>query len=104
MLACDDPYKMLANNFVVSSTDLEISRGLHQSKAIRRWIYREVCNADFYGDFLDCIMTVLVKSGKRKTVNKTLKETAIFFYREFDVPRFRKEVRHYCRRYGRDVQ
>lgn len=101
---CDDPYKILANNLVATCSDLELYRMLHDVKAIKRRIYREVTGSDFYGDFLDCILVGLVKTDRRKAVNRTLKETAKFFYNELDVPRLRKELKFYCDLYGRRVE
>lgn len=101
--AVDDPYKMLANNLAVSSSDLELQRFLHQTKAIRRRIRQEVNNADFYGDFLDCLMTIITRTNNRPALNRTLAETSDFFYSCLDLARLRSELRHYCERYGREV-
>lgn len=100
----NDPYKMLANTLVVSLPDEEIYRLLHKVKAIKQYIRREVVEADFYGDFIDCIMVGLIKSGKRRTVNRTLYGTADLFYSHLDVPRLREEIRRYCKIYGKDIE
>ena len=104
MDACDDPYKILANNLVAEKTDKELKKILHDAKTVRRYISREVNDADFYGDFLDCVMVGLVKSGKYRCVHRTLRETSDFFYSYLDLPRLRKEIRHYCKEYGRQVE
>lgn len=100
----DDPYKILALNLMSSCSNAELSRLLHDSKAIRRRVTREVNEADFYGPFLDCIMVGLIKTNERRKIGHTLHETANFFYNRLDIPRLRKEIKNYCERYGRDVQ
>lgn len=101
---CDDPYRMLANNLVVTSSDIEIHRYLHQAKAIKRRIYRETKDADFYGDFLDCIVTEIISQGKKREIDKRLPEVADFFYRSLDIPRLRENIRYYLKYYGKDIE
>lgn len=104
MLAVDDPYKMLALNIMANSSDLELRNLLKDAKAIRRRVRSEVCNTDFYGPFIDCVMVRLIKSGRSRAVNKYLSNAADFFYRELDIDRFRKELRYYCDKYNRCVE
>ena len=104
MEACDDPYKILALNVMSKYPDEELCKLLHDAKTVRRYITREVCSVDFYGDFLDCIAVGLIKSGRGRSVNKTLKDTSKFFYKELDMQRFRDELRAYCREFGRQVE
>lgn len=103
MDAVDDPYKFLAHTLVVTCPDKELSRILHDAKAIRRKIAEEVNNADFVGDFIDCIMVGLIKSGKSRCVHTTLKATTDFFYSNLDIPRLRKEIVGYCEKYGKPM-
>lgn len=102
--AIDDPYKILALNLVATLSDGELYRIMHETKAIRRRITREVNDADFYGDFLDCIMTELVKSNKARMVNKYLVDAANFFYSHLDVPRLRREIIGYCIKLNRPIK
>lgn len=102
--ACDDPYKILALNLMSSCSNAELRRLLHDSKAIKRKVVREVNDADFYGPFLDCIMVGLIKSNERRKIGHTLHETANFFYNRLDIPRLRKEIKNYCERFDRDVE
>ena len=99
----NDPYKMLAHSIVIKNSDEEIYRLLHKIKTIKQHIRREVVEADFYGDFIDCIMVGLIKSGKRRTINRTLYGTADLFFQYLDVERLRKEIVYYCKYYGRDL-
>ena len=100
----DDPYKILALNLTASLSNRELYKILHNAKAIRRRISKEVSNADFYGDFLDCIMVELVKGGKERQVNKYLADVSNFFFDNLDVPRLRREIRYYCNKFEKDVE
>lgn len=102
--AIDDPYKILALNLVSSCPNVELSRMLHDAKAVRRRIAREVSEADFYGPFLDCIMVNLIKTNERRKIGRTLTETTNFFYNRLDLPRLRQEIKNYCNKFGRDVE
>lgn len=104
MEAIDDPYKILALNIVASYSDKDLSGIMHNAKVIRRHILRETKGADFYGDFLDCIMTILVQQNKDREVGHTLYDTADFFYEHLDVSRLRKEIVHYCNEWGREIK
>lgn len=99
----DDPYKMLAHSIVVKYPEEEIDKILRKVKTIKQYIRRETVEADFYGDFIDCIMVGLIKSGKRRTVNKTLYGAADLFFSYLDVPRLRAEIINYCKFYGKDI-
>lgn len=99
----DDPYKMLAHTIVVKYPEEEVDRILRKIKAIKQHIRRETVEADFYGDFIDCIMVGLIKSGKRRTVNKTLYGTADLFFNYLDVPRLRAEIINYCKFYNKNI-
>lgn len=104
MMAYNDPYKMLANKLVLSCSDLQLSRFLHSAKHIRKRITEELKASEFNGDFLDCIMVRLVKTGKVRSLGRPLQATTKFFYDELDVPRLRKEIRYYCERYGKEIK
>lgn len=101
---CDDPYKILALYLVSSCSTAELKKMLHDAKVVKRMIVREVREADFYGPFLDCIMVGVIKSNERRKIGRTLLETADFFYNRFDLIRFRKELKDYCQKFGRDVE
>lgn len=101
--ACDDPYKILALNLMSSCSDTELTRIMHDVKAIKRHIAREVKNVDFCGYFLDCLMVDLVKTGRHRSIGTTMEKTVDFFYNELDVPRLRKELKMYCDKYGREL-
>lgn len=100
---CDDPYKMLANNLVATYPEHKLRKIYNSPRVVRRMIDREVANADFYGDFLDCIITELVKKNKRGEVTRTLSPTASLFYHELDMKRFRKELLFYAELYGKNI-
>lgn len=100
----DDPYKILALNLVSSCSNPELKTILHDSKAIRRRVTREVYDADFYGPFLDCLMTEIIRHNKRRALWGTLHETTNFFYNRLDVPRLRAEIKYYCEKFGRDIE
>ena len=104
MEACDDPYKILANNIVTSYPDQAIYKILHDIKCVRRCVSRDVNEADLYGDLVDCIMVGLIKSGKYKSVRRTLRQTSEFFFGFLDVDRLREEIRNYCREYGKNIE
>lgn len=101
--AVDDPYKILACNIVATYSDTRIHQVLHQARAVRRWIYQEVCASDFYGLYLDCVFTDLTSQGKERSVNRTLRGTADFIYHQLDLERLRAEVRNYCKFYGKNI-
>jgi len=103
MDACDDPYKILALNLMSRCSDTELHRIMHDVKAIKRHIAREVKDVDFCGHFLDCIMVDLVKTGRQRKIGTTMTNTINFFYNELDVPRLRKELKMYCDKYGREL-
>lgn len=101
---CDDPYKILALNLVASCSDLELHRLLHDAKAIKRHITREVNDADFYGPFLDCIMVGVIHANERRKIGSTLHDTANFFYKRLDINRLRREIRSYCEEFNRGIE
>lgn len=103
MDAVDDPYKILALNLMATCSDTEINRLLHDNKAIKRHIAREVKGVDFCGYFLDCLMVGLIKTGKHRSIGSTMGETINFFYNKLDIPRLRVELKAYCEKYGRGV-
>ena len=80
MDAVDDPYKMLAHTLVVTCSDNEIINLLHDSKVIKKHLADEVHEADFCGNFIDCIMVDVIKQGRSRSINPTLKDTVNFFY------------------------
>lgn len=100
----DDPYKILALNLVSKCTNGELSRMLHDTKVIKRRVAREVNSVDFCGDFLDCVMVKLVKTGRARKIGKTMTATVDFFYQELDIKRLREEIKRYCLLYNRDVE
>lgn len=104
MDACDDPYKILALNLMSSCSDTELARIMHDVKAIKRQITREVKNVDFCGYFLDCLMVDLIKTGEYRSIGSTMGDTINFFYNRLDVQRLRKELKYYCDKYGREVE
>lgn len=103
MEAVDDPYRILALNLVADLSDRELNKILHETKPIKRRIISEVNNADFYGSFLDCLMTELVKQNRDRQIHKHLIGVADFFYKELDIPRLRNNILLYCERFGRKV-
>ena len=102
--AVDDPYKMLALTLVADCSDAELANILHSAKAVKRYITREVYNADFYGPFLDCIMVGVVKANERRKIGSTMTDTVNFFYNRLDMPRLRQEIRQYCEQLNRDIE
>lgn len=102
--AVDDPYKYLAHTIVVSYPEADIRNILHSTKAIKKHFTWETNNADFYGDFIDCVMVDITKHGKNRCLHKNLKDAAGFFYEFLDVPRLREEIKYYCQKYGRDTE
>ena len=100
----NDPYKILANNIVAECSDLQIYRFLHSAKHIRKRIVEELKESEFNGDFLDCIMVGMIKSGKVRSLGRPLQPAAKFFYEELDVPRLREEIRLCCKRYGKNIE
>lgn len=103
MDACDDPYKILALNLMTTCSDAELTRIMHDTKAIKRHIAREVKGVDFCGYFLDCLMVGLVKTGRHRSIGTTMGQTINFFYNELDVQRLRRELKAYCDKYGREI-
>lgn len=104
MEAIDDPYKILALNIVAGYSDKELSGVMHNAKVIKRHISKEAKGADFYGDFLDCIMTELIKQNREREIGYTMDDTIEFFYSNLDVPRLRAEVQNYCEKWGREIK
>lgn len=99
----DNPYMQLALNLVAELSEKELSEILHNTKAIKRRITREVNNADFYGDFLDCIMVDLVRQNREREIGKHLSEASEFFYKELDIPRLRRCILFYCCKFGKHI-
>lgn len=103
-LPVDDPYKILANNIVATYPDRVIERILHGTKCIKRMILAELKSSDYYGDFIDCVMVDMIKTGRIRSLGRPLVPASEFFFQSLDVERLRKEIRACCEGYGKEIE
>lgn len=96
----DDPYVMLAHYLISSHTKAELERILVDDDFIYKMIIKEVRHQDFSGAFLDCIVQSILDNKERMEMCGHLDALSRYFFAKLDLPRLRKDVRHYAEVYG----
>lgn len=98
----DDPYKILANTIVIDYSTAEVKRILSDKHFTRKIIEKELRRIDFYGSFLDCIVTDIYEKDKWVFLDM-LNDLSYKLYAQLDMDRLIVEVEETCHEFGIDI-
>lgn len=100
----DNPYRMLAASIAVRLNLEEAKRVMSDTDYLRQLIQQEVReNIDIPGMFTDCIITELISTKQKVKYRTALNELGLFFFKQLDIARLRKELKKFYSEFGIDT-
>lgn len=96
----DDPYILLSYKIVAYNIVPEICRVLTDDEYVKKKVLKEVRGQDFMGSFLDVIVQGILDDKRRMEFMHELDKLGDYLWNNFDLDRFRKEIKICCDRCG----